>query len=47
MNLSRRAFARVAGAGAAAALLPPLVSVRPLFAAEAAPANDVGEAERE
>jgi histidinol-phosphate aminotransferase len=33
MNLSRRAFARVVGAGAAAAVLPPLVSVKPLFAA--------------
>jgi histidinol-phosphate aminotransferase len=33
MNLSRRAFARVAGAGAAAAVLPPLISLRPLFAA--------------
>ncbi|HSY51858.1 MAG TPA: aminotransferase class I/II-fold pyridoxal phosphate-dependent enzyme [Thermoanaerobaculia bacterium] len=35
MNLSRRAFARVIGAGAAAAVLPPLVSVKPLFAATA------------
>jgi histidinol-phosphate aminotransferase len=33
MNLSRRAFARVAGAGAAAALLPPLAAMKPLFAA--------------
>ncbi|HXH40295.1 MAG TPA: aminotransferase class I/II-fold pyridoxal phosphate-dependent enzyme [Thermoanaerobaculia bacterium] len=33
MNLSRRAFARVIGAGAAAAVLPPLVTPRPLFAA--------------
>jgi histidinol-phosphate aminotransferase len=33
MNLSRRAFARVAGAGAAAAVLPPLVSRKPLLAA--------------
>src|ERR1700686_413001 len=32
MNLSRRAFARAAGAGAAAAVLSPLVSVKPLFA---------------
>jgi histidinol-phosphate aminotransferase len=33
MNLSRRAFARVAGAGAAAAVLPPMVSLTPLLAA--------------
>lgn len=33
MNLSRRAFARAAGAGAAAAMFSPLVSVKPLFAA--------------
>lgn len=33
MNLSRRAFARVAGAGAAAAVLPPLAFARPLLAA--------------
>jgi histidinol-phosphate aminotransferase len=32
MNLSRRAFARAAGAGAAAAVFSPLVSVKPLFA---------------
>ena len=37
MNLSRRAFARVAGAGAAAAVLPPLAFARPLFAASASP----------
>jgi len=40
MNLSRRAFARVVGAGAAAAVLPPLISVKPLFAAPA-PASDL------
>jgi histidinol-phosphate aminotransferase len=39
MNLSRRAFARVLGAGAAAAVLPPLVSVKPLFAATSAPTD--------
>jgi histidinol-phosphate aminotransferase len=32
MNLSRRAFARAAGAGAAAAVFSPLVAVKPLFA---------------
>ncbi|MEA2166212.1 MAG: histidinol-phosphate aminotransferase [Thermoanaerobaculia bacterium] len=32
MNLSRRAFARTAGAGVAAAALSPLVSLKPLFA---------------
>src|SRR5258707_21621 len=41
MNLSRRAFARVVGAGAAAAVLPPLVSAKPLFAATTAPPADV------
>jgi len=40
MNLSRRAFARVVGAGAAAAVLPPLVSVKPLLAATP-PASDI------
>lgn len=39
MNLSRRAFARVAGAGAAAAVFSPLVSVKPLLAAPAASAG--------
>jgi len=39
MNLSRRAFARVVGAGAAAAVLPPLASAKPLFAVPA-PVND-------
>src|SRR4051794_25754713 len=32
MNLSRRAFARAAGAGAAAAVFSPLIAVKPLFA---------------
>ena len=36
MNLSRRAFARVAGAGAAAAVFAPLASVKPLFGVPAA-----------
>lgn len=40
MNLSRRAFARVAGAGAAAAVLPPLALVKPLFAAPS-PKSDI------
>jgi histidinol-phosphate aminotransferase len=34
MNLSRRAFARVAGAGAAAAVLPSIAVLRPLLAAK-------------
>jgi histidinol-phosphate aminotransferase len=42
MNLSRRAFARAAGAGAAAAVLSPLVSVKPLFALPP-PAAGTGE----
>jgi Histidinol-phosphate/aromatic aminotransferase and cobyric acid decarboxylase len=44
MNLSRRAFARVAGAGAAAAVFSPLVSVKPLFAVPppVAPATAAG-----
>jgi histidinol-phosphate aminotransferase len=39
MNLSRRAFARFAGAGAATALLPPLAIVKPLFGQTAAQAG--------
>ncbi len=39
MNLSRRAFARIAGAGAAAAVLPPLVTIKPLLAATTPPAD--------
>ncbi|MEA2238388.1 MAG: histidinol-phosphate aminotransferase [Thermoanaerobaculia bacterium] len=39
MNLSRRAFARAAGAGAAAAVFSPLVFARPLFAVPTAPAT--------
>ena len=42
MNLSRRAFARAAGAGAAAAVFSPLVSVKPLFALPATtPAGEI------
>lgn len=36
MNLSRRAFARVAGAGAATAVLPSIAALRPLLAAKSA-----------
>src|SRR3954468_10110362 len=36
MNLSRRAFARVAGAGAASAVLPSIAVLRPLLAAKSA-----------
>jgi len=36
MNLSRRAFARVAGAGAAAAVLPSIAALRPLLAVKSA-----------
>ena len=45
MNLSRRAFARLvgvcAGAGAAAAVMPPLAIVKPLFAAATPPSEGV------
>jgi histidinol-phosphate aminotransferase len=41
MNLSRRAFARAAGAGAAAAVFSPLVSLKPLFAVP--PSAAIGE----
>src|SRR5438876_542277 len=40
MNLSRRAFARVAGAGAAAAVLPSIAVLRPLLAAKS-PTSDI------
>ena len=41
MNLSRRAFARVAGAGAAAAVLPSLAALRPLLAAKSSTSDIV------
>lgn len=41
MNLSRRAFARVVGASAVAAVLPPLAAVKPLFAATTPPSDGV------
>jgi len=41
MNLSRRAFARVAGAGAAAAVLPSISALRPLLAVKSATSDIV------